>query len=214
MFSTEFASSVDFSGPVLGLSWVLQYWWRPPLHQCPHILLHLLHLLIPPSCPLQFFHTTKDLKTYAESTLWLLPDYPIVLIWFSQFVKYCRNIFSLFKWKMEISAIKRGGIQRLIENALFFSIRFHPSTYWRNVHGELRVSWTTEISSPGLNRRYSRLSSGLGTLSGIKDWQRWMPLTLFSWITNNWEIFQATSFQSKITTFQSSWLVICHNCYI
>ena len=203
MFSTEFASSVDFSVPVLCPSWVLQYWWRPPLHQCPHILLHLLHLLTPPSCPLQFFHTTKDLKTYAESTLWLLPDYPTVLIWFSQFVRYCRNIFSLFKWKMEISAIKRGGIQRLIKNALFFSIRFHPSTYWRNVHGELRVSWTTEISSLGLNRRYSRLSSGLGKLSGINCWQRWMPLTLFSWITNNWEIFQATSFQSKkITTFQ------------
>ena len=52
--------------PVLCPSWVLQYWWRPPLHQCPHILLHLLHLLIPPSCPLQFFHTTKDLKTCSE----------------------------------------------------------------------------------------------------------------------------------------------------
>ena len=61
-----FASSVDFSVPVLCPSWVLQYWWRPPLHQCPHILLHLLHLLIPPSCPLQFFHTTIDLKTYSE----------------------------------------------------------------------------------------------------------------------------------------------------
>ena len=94
VISTEFAAaSVDFSGPVLCLSWVLQYWWRPPLHQCPHILLHLLHLLIPPSCPLQFFHTTNHLKTYSESIArdctscplslsdyFLSPDYHVVLI--------------------------------------------------------------------------------------------------------------------------------------
>ena len=92
----------------------------------------------------------------------------------------------------------------------FFPFVVHPSTYWRNVHGELRVSWTTEISSLGLNRHYSRLSSGLGTLSGIKDWQRWMPLTLFSWITNNWEILRATLFQSKspLSNHRDWWYVI------
>ena len=94
----------------------------------------------------------------------------------------------------------------------FFPFVVHPYTCWRNVHGELRVSWTTEISSPGLNRRYSRLSSGLGTLSGINGWQRWMPLTLFSRITNNWEILQFRQHyfkaKSPLSNHRDWWYVI------
>ena len=94
----------------------------------------------------------------------------------------------------------------------FFPFVVHPSTYWRNVHGELRVSWTTEISSPGLNRRYSRLASGLGTLSGINGWQRWMPLTLFSSLESQTigKSFRQHHFKVKLPLFNHRdwWYVI------